>query len=621
MKLQFPFLQLPVLFDATALAHEVACLDDALWRARAVGVSGNSALTLVTTGGDPDNDELAGAMRPTPALARCPQIMQLMATLGATWGRSRLMRLYGQSQVAAHVDTNYYWQERMRVHIPIVTTPAVRFQCGDAEIHMAAGECWVFDTWRRHRVVNPGDAERTHLVLDTVGGDRLWQLLASGRPAGAADVPQRPWQPQRVVFDRDAAPPALDFETCNVPVVMTPWEVREHIVFLLGEAIPDPRLGAIQRTLSMFMRNWHAAWACHGERREGWPRYRALLGALESELVAQGANALGLRNEVGLMHALGSCILGVALADGGGVDGGLDRHGEAPAPPSPPAAARQAAAAAARFDRPVFIVSPPRSGSTLLFETLATAPGVYTIGDESHRLIEGIAALDPAQRNHHSNRLLAADASPAVAAELRARFAAELRDREQRPANPGAACRMLEKTPKNALRIAFLRQVFPDARFIYLHRDPRQVLGSMLDGWQSGEFQTYPGLPGWSGPPWSYLLVPGWRELAGKPLHEIVAEQWRCSTQLLLDDLDALPRAQWIGSDYARLLRDPQAEIARLCAWAGFDWDRQLTPTLPLSRYTLSAPAADKWRRHAAFIEPALAALHATVARAADAAR
>ena len=47
------------------------------------------------------------------------------------------------------------------------------------------------------------------------------------------------------------------------------------------------------------------------------------------------------------------------------------------------------------FDRPVFILSPPRSGSTLLFETLARAPGVYTIGGESHRIFESVPTLHP----------------------------------------------------------------------------------------------------------------------------------------------------------------------------------------------------------------------------------
>ena len=83
-----------------------------------------------------------------------------------------------------------------------------------------------------------------------------------------------------------------------------------------------------------------------------------------------------------------------------------------------------------------------------------------------------------------------------------------------------APVRMLEKTPKNALRVPFLARVFPEARFIYLHRDPRPVLASMMEAWQSGRFRTYPNLPGWTGLPWSLLLVPGWRDLLGRPLHE-----------------------------------------------------------------------------------------------------
>ena len=66
----------------------------------------------------------------------------------------------------------------------------------------------------------------------------------------------------------------------------------------------------------------------------------------------------------------------------------------------------------ARFDRPIFIVSAPRSGSTLLFETLAQSPELATIGGESHRVIEGITELSMPARNWQSNRLQAADATP-----------------------------------------------------------------------------------------------------------------------------------------------------------------------------------------------------------------
>jgi hypothetical protein len=328
MKLQVPFIQLPVLFDAPTLYREIAAIDEKHWRGRTAQDDGNSALTLVTAGGDPGNDELSGEMRPTPYLAQCPYLMQVLDSLGATWGRSRLMRLSGQAEVKAHVDLNYYWRERMRVHIPIVTTPSVRFQCGEGEINMAEGECWIFDTWRRHRVVNAGNDTRIHLVADTVGGARFWDLLAAGRPPGQRGPD---WNPVRV-GSGSLATPALDFETVNAPVVMTPWEVREHIVFLLGEAVPHPQLPQLQSALLTFARRWHALWACHGERSDGWSRYRELLHATRAELVARGINEVGLRNETGLMQALSSYVLDMALADGDqrSQDAKMDYHGAPP---------------------------------------------------------------------------------------------------------------------------------------------------------------------------------------------------------------------------------------------------------------------------------------------------
>lgn len=48
--------------------------------------------------------------------------------------------------------------------------------------------------------------------------------------------------------------------------------------------------------------------------------------------------------------------------------------------------------------RPVFIVSPPRSGTSLLFETLARSPDLLSIGGESHQVIESVPGLHPAAR-------------------------------------------------------------------------------------------------------------------------------------------------------------------------------------------------------------------------------
>ena len=312
MKLQVPFIQLPITFDAVALLAEVSAIEESAWRGRTSRDDGNSALTLITTEGDPASDALSGRMRPTPWLERCPYLGQVLEAIGATWGRARLMRLNGQAEVKAHVDINYYWRERMRVHVPIVTTPGVRFQCGDAEINMGAGECWIFDTWRRHRVLNEGSAQRIHLVADTVGGERFWDLLSEGRAPGQAYHGE--WRPRLhpPVAGKRAK---LDFEQVNAPAVMSPWEVREHMVFLLGECVADPRLGAIQAALLRFSRRWQALWACHGEDAAGRPRYQALLDATRRELLGLGADRIDLRNDVGFWHALNSHVFDMALSD------------------------------------------------------------------------------------------------------------------------------------------------------------------------------------------------------------------------------------------------------------------------------------------------------------------
>jgi uncharacterized protein (TIGR03032 family) len=95
----------------------------------------------------------------------------------------------------------------------------------------------------------------------------------------------------------------------------------------------------------------------------------------------------------------------------------------------------------------------------------------------------------------------------------------------------------------------------------------------MLAAWQSGEYVTYPDLPDWPGPPWSMLLVPGWRELAGKQLAEIVAAQWTATARVLLDDLDELPPERWCVVDYAALAAEPDREVERLCDFLDLEWD------------------------------------------------
>jgi hypothetical protein len=257
------------------------------------------------------------------------------------------------------------------------------------------------------------------------------------------------------------------------------------------------------------------------------------------------------------------------------------------------------------FDRPVFIVAAPRSCSTLLFETLTRAGALCSVGDESHGIFEGHRKLSPGRGAVDSNRLGAELLDPALAASIRARFGAKLRDRDGAP--PGAgAFRLLEKTPKNALRIPFLDALFPDARFIYLVRDPHANLASIIEGWRAGRFVTYPRIRTVHGP-WSFLLPPGWQEYTRRPLEEIAAFQWSAANRFVVEDLSRIDPRRWTALHADALVQDPPGAVARLCEFMEIELDQRLRASLaqplPLSRYTMTPPAPHKWQAHAAALQ------------------
>jgi len=576
VRLARPFTRLLLRVDAAALAAEIDDIDEGAWRPHPDGMPGNSALPLLSAHGDPSDDAIRGPMRATPALARLPYTRQVLAGLGTVIGRSRLMRIDREAEVSAHVDAAHYWWERVRVHIPVVTDLSVRFEIGHATEHLAAGEVWAVDTWSRHRVVNPAEHHRIHLVADTVGSPGFWDLVARS----AADPDAEP----REIPNRLGAELDFPVESVNQPRVMTPWELNLTLDALDAELRTLDSDGAdeLAQALLGFRRAWRGTWARYGDNPAGWSAFATLRDEIDRALLGlAGRHPLG--NGLDAVEAVRSLVLRPAL------DPDLLTGTTAPRARTRPR----------RIQRPVIVVSAPRSGSSLLFETLARAPELCSVGGESHQLIEAIPGLAPAQRGWASNRLVAEDASDDAVALLNQQFEINARDRDG--GRPAAArpFRLLEKTPKNALRVPFLAQAFPDATFVYLYRDPRETISSMLDAWRSGRFITYPDLPGWGTPPWSLLLTPGWRELRDAPLAEVVARQWIETTTILLDDLEALAPERWCVASYDRLVADPGGEIAALCEHLGLRWDVELDARLPDSRHTLESPHPEKWRQNA----------------------
>ena len=307
MRFDQPFLKLPVRFDAETLEREVRALPLSSWVPHPTGFVGNEAVRLVTVGGQP-TDGFEGPMRPAADLARLPYIQEVMTELDGVWSRSRLMGLGPGAEVPVHVDAHYHWRTHIRIHIPIITDPKVLFTCGDDTVHMAPGECWLFDSFRFHRVENGWTERRVHLVLDTVMTESIHKLV----DAAQADAGAEP----KTLVPGTHAQPELKFEQFNLPTIMSPWEIRGHMAFIFENAVDHPRLAAAHDRLDRFAESWAAVWAQFASNPVGAPRYRKLLAQCRSDLAEIAGDELELSNTLLLRGVCDSLIFGPALAPG-----------------------------------------------------------------------------------------------------------------------------------------------------------------------------------------------------------------------------------------------------------------------------------------------------------------
>ena len=598
MRLPKPFYRLPLRFDVERLREEVAALPASAWVRHPNDIKGNSAARLITVDGG-ENDLVNGRMQATAHLEQSPYIRQILTSFGVVWSRSRLLRLAPGATVPEHADINHHWFTRVRLHIPIVTRPEVRFHCGDQVVHMAAGEAWVFDNWRLHRVENFTSEERIHLVADTSGSAAFWQLVAR------SDDPSQPAQRVPFVADRQAtplteqAPPSRVMMPAEVDLLIL--DLRSELVAHEGVSDGHRRLVRYHGVLESFCKDWRQLYALFGEEPQGWPEFIRLRDGVRAASRELSEGLMMRTNRVAAHQVFEGRVLQAMLS--------LPEQTSAC---SPPRSTRQATPT---LSAPIFIVAAPRSGSTLLFETMAASSQLCSVGGEAHWLVERIDSLRPGAPGVDSNRLTAEHATPDIAELIRQQILSHLQDHTGRALDGPGTRRFLEKTPKNALRIPFFEHIFPDAQFIFLWRDPRENISSMMEAWRSGQWRTYPKLEGFDGP-WSLLLPPGWRSLNGRSLHEIAAWQWQQTNTIVLDDLQRLPAERWTAMEYADLIRDPAAEVARVCKFLRLPIDaelaQRLSNPLPPSRYTLTAPAADKWKANEADIATVLSAVEAT---------
>jgi hypothetical protein len=176
--------------------------------------------------------------------------------------------------------------------------------------------------------------------------------------------------------------------------------------------------------------------------------------------------------------------------------------------------------------------------------------------------------------------------------------------------------RFVDKTPENCLRVPYLHALFPDATFVFLRRRAADNVNSLMEGWRARpRFVKYrlpvplTGLGELSGDRWSFVLVPGWRELVDAPLEEICARQYVASNEAVLDARDRLASSDWIDVAYEDLVSASVEELKSVYDRLGLRFtDESRRHAAGLARQpaatALTAPRAHKWRdQNAAAVE------------------
>lgn len=303
---------------------------------------------------------------------------------------------------------------------------------------------------------------------------------------------------------------------------------------------------------------------------------------------------------------------------------------------------------------PLLIIGCPRSGTTLLYNILSEVSALWSIGYESKAIIERYHG--PENKGWESGELTADDLTEVSRDFILRQFEAQaasgsywrqvnhvrqfvnrnaryklLKKRgrtvekgsEFSSALPGKglevfraavrlgnrlnssdrSTRLLEKTPENCLRLPFMSALFPDANIIYLTREGRANVHSLMEGWRHPHL--FPGYrtpvpvisPGLSRDRWAFTLIPGWRELTDSPLEEICARQWVACNEAVLNFAGQPGALPVLTVRYEDLIDTPDVVLARIADFAGLDVEDIPAYGRGLPEVNaVSTPDVDKWR-------------------------
>jgi len=261
---------------------------------------------------------------------------------------------------------------------------------------------------------------------------------------------------------------------------------------------------------------------------------------------------------------------------------------------------------------PIFVVGSGRSGSTVFFDVFARHPELAWLSrlarDYPQHLWLNHMAMH-ARSVPVFEQLIAKHWAPSEAYpfwELNCPgFANPCRDLDNGDVTPLAAGRLRESIRRVLTRrrgrflakitgwprIGYLHQVFPDALFVEVKRDPRAVANSLLD---VGFWDGWRGPSNWRRGPLPEDLAEIWAEeqqsfvaLAAIEVVMIQRAMQRCR--------EVVPRLKLMTVDYALFCSSTVEVFKEVSGFCGLRWSRRFEHAI--AKFSI-ASTDDKWRSH-----------------------
>ncbi|MQM37962.1 hypothetical protein KBTX_01966 [wastewater metagenome] len=232
---------------------------------------------------------------------------------------------------------------------------------------------------------------------------------------------------------------------------------------------------------------------------------------------------------------------------------------------------------------PLIIIGAPRSGTNMLRDVLTQFPGVATWPCDEINYIWRHGNL-----RYPSDEFPADRARPDVRRYIRRQF--------DWVARRYGADVVVEKTCANSLRVPFVDRVVPEARYVFIHRDGLDAVGSAMARWKApldipylackARFVPATDLPWYAARYfgsrihrlfsregrvglWGPQLDDMDELLAERPLDEVCALQWRRCVEASAEAFASMPAERWLDVSYEDFVREPERELGRVLDFAG----------------------------------------------------